>query len=520
MSGVSQRFQDAGYKIPKYLIEVESKPIIAHIVDMFPGEFNFIFICSKDHLNDPNLKLKEILNRYCPSGKIIGIDPHKLGPVHAILQIESSLKALDSPVVVNYCDFTCYWDWYDFKEKVLSNDSINGAIPSYKGFHPHSLGNTNYAYLKSVGKDVVDIQEKKSFTKNKMKEHASTGTYYFSSIRLMYEAFKFQIKNNLHVNGEYYVSMAYKYLFCNGRHVINYEVQHFMQWGTPEDLREYLYWSHLFKWKKSHVNREYDGVTIIPMAGFGLRFKEQLYKKPKALINVDGKPMIVRSLDFLPTSKNYLFVLREDASHSNEIMSNIQKKFPSAQFKILSKSTSGQAITSKIGLKSFLQSNKNYDKAVTFGVCDTGIYYNHSIFDRYLARSDIDIMVWGVKDYPYALKKPNSYGWAVINDDYKVTAVSVKKLPSGNQNNCFTMTGIFTFKNHNHFLEIIENLEKIDSKVNGEYYIDSCIDEAVKMGLNCYVLPVNYYLCWGTPEELKTYRYWKSTFRKWPGFQK
>ena len=25
-----------------------------------------------------------------------------------------------------------------------------------------------------------------------------------------------------------------------------YELNHFMQWGTPEDLEEYLYWKEIF----------------------------------------------------------------------------------------------------------------------------------------------------------------------------------------------------------------------------------------------------------------------------------
>ena len=50
MSGIGKRFLDAGYKIPKPLIEINQKPMIAHILDMFPGETNFKFICNSEHL--------------------------------------------------------------------------------------------------------------------------------------------------------------------------------------------------------------------------------------------------------------------------------------------------------------------------------------------------------------------------------------------------------------------------------------------------------------------------------------
>ena len=38
-------------------------------------------------------------------------------------------------------------DWLNLKN-ILSDNKIDGAIPAYKGFHPHSFGVTNYAYIK------------------------------------------------------------------------------------------------------------------------------------------------------------------------------------------------------------------------------------------------------------------------------------------------------------------------------------------------------------------------------------
>ena len=46
MSGFGKRFRRAGYSVPKPLIEVDGKPIIQYVIEMFPGEENFIFICN------------------------------------------------------------------------------------------------------------------------------------------------------------------------------------------------------------------------------------------------------------------------------------------------------------------------------------------------------------------------------------------------------------------------------------------------------------------------------------------
>jgi len=175
MSGVGQRFRDAGYKDPKPLIQVDGKPIIEHVVAMFPGEADFTFVCSRDHLESTGLRA--VLTRIAPAGRIVAIEPHKLGPVHAVLQAADTLPD-DEPVVVNYCDFAVDWDWPAIKAAMAAN-GCDGAVPAYRGFHPHMLGDTHYAFMRDDHGWMLEIQEKKPFTANRMDEYASTGTYCF-----------------------------------------------------------------------------------------------------------------------------------------------------------------------------------------------------------------------------------------------------------------------------------------------------------------------------------------------------
>ena len=94
MSGFGERFRNAGYTTPKPLITIEGKPIIEHVVDMFPGEKNFIFICNEEHLKEPKYRMASILKGICPSSKIVGIPPHKLGPIYAVRQAEYLLESI------------------------------------------------------------------------------------------------------------------------------------------------------------------------------------------------------------------------------------------------------------------------------------------------------------------------------------------------------------------------------------------------------------------------------------------
>ena len=111
----------------------------------------------------------------------------------------------------------------------LQEHKPDGCVPAYRGFHPHSLGRTNYAFMRVENGWMQEIQEKKPFTENKMDEFASSGTYYFSEGRLMKHFFAELVAKDESVNGEFYCSVAYNLMVEAGLLVSVYELQHFMQ---------------------------------------------------------------------------------------------------------------------------------------------------------------------------------------------------------------------------------------------------------------------------------------------------
>lgn len=513
MSGFGERFRQAGYIVPKPLIEVEGKPIIAHVVDMFPGEKNFIFICNQDHLDEPNYQMAEIINACCPTGRIVGISSHKLGPIHAVQQVEHMLDPTQ-PVIVNYCDFTCYWDWQHFK-KFAKQSACAGAIPAYKGFHPHTLGSTNYAYMRHTNGWVDDIQEKQPYTSNRMDEFASSGTYYFDTAQRMKDAFFLTKQKNLNVGGEYYVSLAYKSVLDGDNPVAVYPLQHFMQWGTPEDVAEYNVWSKAFKQliEKDSFNHKPQGSLIVPMAGLGQRFSNEGYALTKPLIPVSGLPMVAQATRDLPEAKQQVFVLRDDMPGRDAVVNELLNLYPRAIIKKINYITDGQACTATIGLDALKEELGNVPEPITIGACDNGAIYSQTAFNKLLDNEDVDVIVWAVRGYPNALRHPKMFGW-IKEEDGRISAISVKT-PLESPAIDPIVLGTFTFKRIGDFRQAVASLIARDGRINGEFYIDSCINDAIQLGLRCYVFDVDSYLCWGTPNDLRTFEYWQSCFHKW-----
>ncbi len=521
MSGFGERFRTAGYTQPKPLIELEGKPIIAHVIDLFPGETNFLFICNEDHLKEPSYRMREILETYCPTGQIVGIPAHKLGPVFAVQQAEHFIDD-HSPVLVNYCDFTCYWDFNHFKTFVETSQ-CDGAIPAYKGFHPHSLGNTNYAYLqerKEAPGWLSNIQEKQPFTDNRMEEYASSGTYYFSSGELMKKAFQAMIHQALTIKNEYYVSLAFKPLLDQGARISIYPLQHFMQWGTPEDVSEYQQWSKTFRRlvepTPSQAMLKPMGSIIVPMAGLGQRFVNEGYSFTKPLIPVSGKPMVVQATNDLPAAQHHTFVLRQDMPGKNDIIKTLIGTYPQALIHEIPSMTEGQACTALMGLealeRAFPHSNL---EPITIAACDNGALYRHEAWQKLVEDMNVDVIVWGVRAYANAARYPKMFGWIEADAQGKIGKISVKTPLSSPKTDPIVL-GTFTFRRAEDFRRVVKRLMKRDGRINGEFYIDSCINDAIELGLNCKLFEVDHYLCWGTPNDLRTFEYWQSCFHKWP----
>lgn len=250
MTGLGSRFKNAGYKTIKPLILVEGKPMIEHVINLYPGEDDFLFIVRKEHAD--NTPIISFLNKLQPKGHIIIIKGHKLGPVYAVKQIFDFISDT-KPTIINYCDFYMNWDYSHFKRFTIQT-SCDGAIPCYTGFHPHLLHNKNlYASCRVNNKmELLEIREKFSFENNKLNTFHSAGNYYFKTGKILKKYCNKLIAKKESLNGEYYASLVYNNMSQDGLKILVYDkINHFCQWGTPFDLEEYNYWSETFKALKS-----------------------------------------------------------------------------------------------------------------------------------------------------------------------------------------------------------------------------------------------------------------------------
>jgi len=245
MTGYGSRFVAAGYKELKPFIKVQGKPIIQWIIDgMYPGEKNILFICRQEHL-DTIPGMKEELSEICPDAQIFAIrDWVKKGPVYDVLKA-SEMIGNNEQCIINYCDFYISWDYKRFTKEVTEND-CDGAVPCYTGFHPHLLIEKNlYASCLTDENDyLIEIREKFSFEKDKTIAKHSPGVYYFRTGAILKKYCQELVDSGETLNGEFYASLPYNHMVKDGKKVwVPTNVEKFCQWGTPEDMADYLFWT-------------------------------------------------------------------------------------------------------------------------------------------------------------------------------------------------------------------------------------------------------------------------------------
>ena len=497
MSGIGARFQAKGYEMPKPLISVAGKPMIAHVLDMYPNDLDFVFIVNEQHLENRKYHLKEVLLSLRPAARIVEIAPHKTGPSGAIALAESQIDT-DLPTIVNYCDFTCTWDYRKFSEMLKDCD---GVIATYSGFHPHMIRSTKFAYVSGEGNQVKAIQEKQPYTSNPMSERASSGTYGFSSGGLMLDAIHRQIEKKIDLSGEFYTSLTYVPLLDDGLDIRSFNIKSFFQLGTPEDLSDFLQVYESFECiSNTSQSNKSNNSTVLLAAGKGARFSDAGYTTPKASLDLSGKPVWLQVLNTVRGNGEVVIVSREAV---------VDKELASSHGEIveLNSVTQGQAESAQLGLERILA----ISQPVVVASCDALFPAGQN---ENLIGNDTDIVVWACKSTAKSDLFPDQFSWIKVDKNQKVTDVRLKSAPSDDAD-WFVMSGTFTFKDTETAKSYISEIVNRNIRVNGEFYVDSAVEVAVERGKNVKADLRPDFIGLGTPEEYETFRYWQHTFHNW-----
>lgn len=574
MTGYGSRFVAAGYQELKPFIKVMDRPVIEWIVKgMYPSDVQFIFVCRGEHLK-ADLSMRERLLSLAPQAVVVSIEDWvKKGPVYDVLRAYRALcpsgdageKAADADgmagacakdsgrestgieiewngvdhirrdegFIINYCDFYMTWDYEAFAKGARERD-CDGAVPCYTGFHPNLLPEKNYyASCLTDGEDnLVEIREKYSFEQDKTKAKHSPGVYYFKNGNMLEKYCRILTEHEeCAINGEFYASLPYNFMVQDGLKVwVPADVEYFCQWGTPEDMKEFVYWTDFIRSvqadeavsagsRENSGTAEAHGKILIPMAGAGQRFADAGYQVHKpAIMTVDRKtgqekPMVVCATADLPGVQedggNVIYVDR--AFHRTDgVEDAIRAFYPKAAFVTVDHLTQGQACTCMLA-QEFL----NPQGPLLIAGCDNGMDIDLEAY-RALTK-ECDCIVFTYRHNEAVLQNPNAYGWMITDGAGNITGTSIKKAISDTPMEDPAVVATFWFKRAEIFLEAARKMIAENDRVNGEYYVDQVVKHVLDLGYRAKIFDIDRYVGWGTPADYEGYQ---KTWEYFAGFIK
>ena len=234
MAGNGQRFFDAGYDLPKPLIDIKGKPMFARVIEnLWVNNAELTCIVRQDHVNDYEID-KRILEHY-PDANIIIIPGTTEGAACTVRLATNVLGG--EPMIVANCDQLMRWDPKEFYEKIDTNLYPGGLIPVFKT--NHNEPKHSYCEVDKYG-NLLQLKEKEIIS-----DIATVGVYYFGDESKWIKAHEKQMDANDRTNNEFYLAPTYNYLEEN---VGIHRIDEMIGMGTPEELNEFknsIWWEQI-----------------------------------------------------------------------------------------------------------------------------------------------------------------------------------------------------------------------------------------------------------------------------------
>ena len=230
MAGLGSRFRKAGYKVPKYMIEVNGKNLFQWSM-LSLADFNkqenvkYIFVVRKED-NAKDFITEEINKMGINDVNVIELEELTDGQATSALLAKDYWNENEEMIVYN---IDTYVEPDVMKYSEIQGD---GFIPCFNAEGEH------WSFVKlDENQNAVEVREKQRISDN-----CTIGLYYFKSCKLYQELYEEYYKDGKNMEkNEKYIAPLYNYMIEKGMKVnisnLPFEKVHVL--GTPEEVEEF-----------------------------------------------------------------------------------------------------------------------------------------------------------------------------------------------------------------------------------------------------------------------------------------
>jgi HAD superfamily hydrolase (TIGR01549 family) len=235
-------------------------------------------------------------------------------------------------------------------------------------------------------------------------------------------------------------------------------------------------------------------IIIIPIGGIGQRFKDNGYTKPKAYINICGKPIISFLLDNLNTDNvDYIYIPYNIEYKQYRFEDFLIKNYPNINFKFccLENNTRGAAETINIGLQNLIEK-----RDIPVICLDSDNFYTCDIISK-----------WNGENCIFSFEDENEnpiYSYVKINENNEILDIKEKEKISNN-----ACTGAYGFSSINELKRYTSKIIEENITQKTEFYTSGVIKVMINENHTFKNIEIlnKYYFSLGTPEQVNQYKH-------------
>lgn len=232
MAGVSNRFTQAGFVLPKYMLYIKNRSLFNISVSSYNNYFSscyFLFIC-RDIYETELFINAECRNLGILNYGIVILDMPTRGQAETVYLglINKRIDRSESILITNIDTFR---PGYTFPK---NGEIWDGYLEVFKG------AGKNWSYAKTESSNSTKVIQ--TAEKIEISDNCSTGIYYFKSASLFLEAYgKGEISDESNAK-ELYVAPLFNKLIIDSRdiHINIIPREEVIFCGTPDEYEEYI----------------------------------------------------------------------------------------------------------------------------------------------------------------------------------------------------------------------------------------------------------------------------------------
>lgn len=353
MSGKGSRFADVGFTLPKPLISVSGKPMILNVIEHAPCADKWIFVLREEHVN--NYHIDKVIKNVLPNAEII-IDKNPVGQATTCLLARKFISP-DDKLFITACDNVCLYDEEEYN-KLCEDSNIDAVVWTFTQRESMRQKPESYGWniLANDGRTIERVSVKVPISDDPYNDHAVVASFLFKRAQDFFDAADLMVSRVDKIKNEFYVDTIPNYLKELGKRSVIFDIDLFVCWGTPAELRDYQYMECACKYENKKLNEEQK--RLLPLWKRYFSIKTELQSEFLSIIvpchnEEKNLPLIAEQFLTLHAKQPFELIFVNNASNDGSavVFQDLQNNPQYSFLRVVEEKTPGYGLAIMTGLK-------------------------------------------------------------------------------------------------------------------------------------------------------------------------